>query len=168
MKAVGRTIEKEKISNKDTLVSQLNNISLDSSSSEKTQAEDLVSLEDFHSVLPFIRPSSMREVFLTLPPVKWSDIGCSSTSTSNLSKFTNGSDLTRNKSIPEQVQELIEWPLKHRSSFLRLGITPPRGVLLYGPPGCSKTLIARAIATESGLNFMAVKGGEVSDFETLL
>ena len=56
---------------------------------------------------------------------------------------------------------MVEWPLKHPEAFLRLGLRPPRGILLYGPPGCSKTMIARAIATESGLNFLAVKGPEV-------
>jgi len=158
MRAVSRTIEKEKSHSNGELTSRFSNISIDKNS---VQDHDKVKLEDFHSVLPLIRPSSMREIFLTLPPVKWSDIG-SSSSTVSTNKFTGVDNFTRTKSIPEQVQELIEWPLRHRSSFLRLGITPPRGVLLYGPPGCSKTLIARAIATESGLNFMAVKGGEVS------
>ena len=55
----------------------------------------------------------------------------------------------------------MEWPLKHPEAFTRLGINPPKGILLYGPPGCSKTMIARAIATESGLNFLAVKGPEI-------
>lgn len=55
----------------------------------------------------------------------------------------------------------MEWPLKHPESFARLGISPPNGTLLYGPPGCSKTLIAKALASESGLNFFAVKGPEL-------
>ncbi|KAJ1482582.1 P-loop containing nucleoside triphosphate hydrolase protein, partial [Baffinella frigidus] len=57
--------------------------------------------------------------------------------------------------------EAVEWPLKYPEQFARLGIRPPAGVLLYGPPGCSKTLLAKALATESSLNFLAVKGPEL-------
>jgi len=56
---------------------------------------------------------------------------------------------------------MIEWPLKHPEAFTRLGARAPKGVLLYGPPGCSKTLLVRACATESGINFVAVKGPEL-------
>nr|CAH7716449.1 unnamed protein product [Callosobruchus chinensis] len=84
----------------------------------------------------------MREVQIEVPNVKWSDIG--------------GQE--RLKLI---LKQSIEWPLKHPESFLRLGVTPPKGVLMFGPPGCSKTMIAKALATESGLNFLSIKGPEL-------
>ena len=56
---------------------------------------------------------------------------------------------------------MIEWPLKHPEAFKRMGIQPSKGILLYGPPGCCKTMIAKAIATESNLNFIAIKGPEL-------
>lgn len=102
-----------------------------------------LTIQDVHAVLPSIRPSTMREVFIETPNVRWSDIG--------------GQEMVKQK-----LRECVEWPLKHRDTFKRLGVEAPRGVLLYGPPGCSKTLVAKALATESGLNFLAVKGPEVS------
>lgn len=58
-----------------------------------------------------------------------------------------------------KLQQAIEWPLLHPEAFTRLGINPPRGVLMYGPPGCSKTMIAKALASESNLNFLTIKVG---------
>lgn len=98
---------------------------------------------DILQTLPQIRPSAMREVFLETPSVRWSDIG--------------GQD-----DVKQKLRECVEWPLTHAETFQRLGVEAPRGVLLYGPPGCSKTLTAKALATESGINFIAVKGPEVS------
>ena len=59
------------------------------------------------------------------------------------------------------MKQCIEWPLKYPQAFANVGITPPQGILLYGPPGCSKTMIAKAIATESKLNFIGIKGPEL-------
>nr|KAF6402554.1 spermatogenesis associated 5 [Rousettus aegyptiacus] len=89
-----------------------------------------------------IRPSAMREVAVDVPNVSWSDIGGL-------------------ENIKLKLKQAVEWPLKHPESFTRMGVQPPKGVLLYGPPGCSKTMIAKALATESGLNFLAIKGPEL-------
>jgi len=97
---------------------------------------------DLFGMLPSIRPSTMREVFVETASVKWSDIG--------------GQD-----EVKQKLRECVEWPLTHHDTFRRLGVEAPKGVLLYGPPGCSKTMIAKALATESGINFIAVKGPEV-------
>lgn len=103
----------------------------------------LLHAADLTNALPSIRPSAMREIFIETPTVRWSDIGGQTV-------------------VKQKLKECVEWPLLHADTFARLGVTAPRGVLLYGPPGCSKTLIAKALATESGINFMAVKGPEVS------
>ncbi|EJU00500.1 transitional endoplasmic reticulum ATPase [Dacryopinax primogenitus] len=97
---------------------------------------------DLLNALPGTRPSAMREVFIETPSVRWSDIG-------------------GQQSVKEKLKECVEWPLLYPKTFERLGVTPPKGVLLYGPPGCSKTLTAKALATESGINFLAVKGPEL-------
>ncbi|KAK5644226.1 hypothetical protein RI129_008071 [Pyrocoelia pectoralis] len=99
-------------------------------------------LESLRFALTRVNPSAMREVQIEVPNVKWSDIG-------------GQADL---KLI---LRQAVEWPIKHPESFVRLGISPPRGVLMFGPPGCSKTMIAKALATESGLNFLSIKGPEL-------
>jgi transitional endoplasmic reticulum ATPase len=81
-------------------------------------------------------------VFIEVPNVKWSDIGGL-------------------ENVIQELIEVVEWPLKKPDAFRRLGINPPKGVLIYGPPGCGKTLLARAVATESEANFISVKGPEL-------
>lgn len=71
------------------------------------------------------------------------------------------SDIGGLEDVKLKLKQAVEWPLKHPGSFIRMGIQPPKGVLLYGPPGCSKTMIAKALAHESGLNFLAVKVGRL-------
>ncbi|XP_045654989.1 ATPase family protein 2 homolog isoform X2 [Ursus americanus] len=101
-----------------------------------------ITLSDFLQGMNDIRPSAMREVAIDVPNVSWSDIGGL-------------------ENIKLKLKQAVEWPLKHPESFVRMGIQPPKGVLLYGPPGCSKTMIAKALANESGLNFLAIKGPEL-------
>lgn len=71
------------------------------------------------------------------------------------------SDVGGLQGIKQRLQEAVAWPQQHPAALARLGAKPPRGVLLYGPPGCSKTLLARAVAHEAGLNFLSIKGGEL-------
>ncbi|XP_021863997.2 calmodulin-interacting protein 111 isoform X1 [Spinacia oleracea] len=101
-----------------------------------------ITFEDFERARMKIRPSAMREVILEIPRVKWEDVG-------------------GQEEVKAQLMEAVEWPQKHQDAFERIGTRPPTGVLLFGPPGCSKTLMARAVASEAGLNFLAVKGPEL-------
>ncbi|XP_004941261.3 ATPase family protein 2 homolog isoform X6 [Gallus gallus] len=102
----------------------------------------MIAFNDFLQGMKDVRPSAMREVAVDVPKVSWSDIGGL-------------------EDVKLKLKQAVEWPLKHPDSFIRMGIQPPKGVLLYGPPGCSKTMIAKALAHESGLNFLAVKGPEL-------
>ncbi|KAL3266594.1 hypothetical protein HHI36_010758 [Cryptolaemus montrouzieri] len=103
---------------------------------------DILEYNDIKFALGKVRPSAMREVQIEIPNVKWSDIG-------------------GQEKLKLILKQAVEWPLKYGDSFSRLGITPPKGVLMFGPPGCSKTMIARALATESRLNFLSIKGPEL-------
>lgn len=103
---------------------------------------EVVRTQDFLDALPRVRPSAIRELTVEVPKVRWLDIG--------------GMD-----EVKQSLREVVEWPLQHPEVFERFGIRPPTGVLLYGPPGCSKTLMAKALATESSMNFLAVKGPEL-------
>lgn len=101
-----------------------------------------LTMDDLQTSLRGVRPSALREHIIEAPQVRWSDIG-------------------GQQDVKQKLKECVEWPVLHPSAFARLGISPPRGVLLYGPPGCSKTLTAKALATESGINFISIKGPEV-------
>ncbi|KAG5310732.1 SPAT5 protein, partial [Acromyrmex insinuator] len=101
-----------------------------------------VTMTDFHYALTVTRPSAMKEVLVEVPNVRWSDIG-------------------GQEDLKLKLKQSVEWPLKHPEAFVRMGITPPRGVLMFGPPGCSKTMIAKALATESKVNFLNIKGPEL-------
>ncbi|MDP3182074.1 MAG: CDC48 family AAA ATPase [Desulfobaccales bacterium] len=98
-----------------------------------------VNMDDFLGALREVEPSAIREVFVEVPDVRWEDVGGL-------------------RAVKERLKEAVEWPLKYAHIFKRAGIKPPKGILLSGPPGCGKTLLAKAIATESRVNFISVKG----------
>ncbi len=102
----------------------------------------IVDWTDFENALRVVEPSAMREVLVEVPKVQWEDVGGL-------------------KNVKQNLKEMVEWPLDSPESFDRIGIKPPKGILLYGPPGCGKTLLARAVATESGANFISIKGPQV-------
>ncbi|ABN69820.1 AAA family ATPase, CDC48 subfamily [Staphylothermus marinus F1] len=101
-----------------------------------------VRMEDFLAAYKEIVPSGLREIYVEVPEVSWDDIGGL-------------------EDVKQELRRAVEWPMKYPEVFKRLGIKPPRGILLYGPPGTGKTLLAKAVATESGANFIAVRGPEI-------
>jgi len=101
-----------------------------------------VRMEDFINAYKEITPTAMREVYIEVPTVHWTDIGGL-------------------EEVKQELREAVEWPIKNPEIFTRMGIRPPKGIMLFGPPGCGKTLLARAVATESEANFITIKGPEV-------
>ncbi|XP_021927224.1 nuclear valosin-containing protein-like isoform X1 [Zootermopsis nevadensis] len=101
-----------------------------------------VDLEDFKQALKCVQPSAKREGFATVPDVTWDDVGSL-------------------RDIREELQMTILAPVRHPEQFAELGISAASGVLLCGPPGCGKTLLAKAVANEAGINFISVKGPEL-------
>jgi ribosome biogenesis ATPase len=103
-----------------------------------------IRMEDFLAAIPKVQPSSKREGFATIPDVTWADIGAL-------------------VAVREELVLSILHPIQFPERFEALGLKMPAGVLLYGPPGCGKTLLAKAIANESGANFISIKGPELLD-----
>lgn len=101
-----------------------------------------ISEEDFLTALPKIQPSAKREGFATIPDTTWADIGAL-------------------RPVREELLTAIVEPIRNPEKYERVGITAPTGVLLWGPPGCGKTLLAKAVANESRANFISVKGPEL-------
>lgn len=102
----------------------------------------VINMNDFQNAIREITPSAMREVYLEPPEVKWDDIG--------------GLD-----SVKRELQEAVEWPMRFPQMYNQLKHTAPKGILLHGPSGTGKTMLAKAVATESEANFISVKGPEL-------
>jgi len=98
-----------------------------------------VTMDDFLEALKEVEPSAIREVFTEVPDVGWDDVG----------------GLAEAKAV---LRETVEWPLRYPDLFTQAGTSPPKGVLLTGPPGTGKTLLGKAVASQSGVNFISVKG----------
>jgi transitional endoplasmic reticulum ATPase len=101
-----------------------------------------VSMTHFMQGFQAVEPSAIREVFVEVPNVKWEDIGGL-------------------EDVKQAIREAVIWPLAHPELFERAGIRPAKGLILAGPPGCGKTTLAKAAATESQVNFISVKGPEL-------
>ncbi|MBU0700135.1 CDC48 family AAA ATPase [bacterium] len=98
-----------------------------------------VSMDNFLEAMKEVEPSAIREVFVEVPDVKWSEVGGL-------------------ENIKQELKEAVEWPLKYSDLFRKADTNPVKGILLYGAPGTGKTLLAKAIAHESGVNFISIKG----------
>jgi len=119
---------------------------IDLEETEDIDAEVLDSLavtnEDFQFALGKSNPSALRETSVEVPNVSWEDVGGL-------------------EGVKRELQELVQYPVMHPEKFLKFGMNPSRGVLFYGPPGCGKTLLAKAIANECQANFVSIKGPEL-------
>jgi ribosome biogenesis ATPase len=104
--------------------------------------DTMISMQAFQAVLPTIIPSSKREGFATVPDTTWADVGAL-------------------ESVRDELETAIVEPIKNPQRYKKVGISAPTGVLLWGPPGCGKTLLAKAVAAESKANFISVKGPEL-------
>jgi transitional endoplasmic reticulum ATPase len=108
--------------------------------------EQLLSLtvtqESFLAAMNEVEPSAVREVFTEIPDVKWEEVGGL-------------------EGVKSALREAVEWPLKHAALFKAAQTQPPKGILLYGPPGCGKTLIAKAVASQASANFISIKGPQL-------
>jgi transitional endoplasmic reticulum ATPase len=98
-----------------------------------------VTMAHFMAALAEVEPTAVREVVVEVPHVTWDEVGGL-------------------EAVKRELREAVEWPLAHPQLLQRAGVRPSKGILLYGPPGTGKTLLARALASEGGVNFISVKG----------
>merc|ERR1719284_1727505 len=98
-----------------------------------------VTQENFKTALGISNPSALRETVVEVPDVSWDDIGGL-------------------EGVKRELQEVVQYPVNFPEKFEKFGMQPSRGVLFYGPPGCGKTLLAKAIANECSANFISIKG----------
>ncbi|XP_071595846.1 nuclear valosin-containing protein-like [Heliangelus exortis] len=136
-----RTKELE-LSSKDELQRLLNLLKKQDPLPEEQLQKLCIEMNDFIVALSSVQPSAKREGFVTIPDVTWADIGAL-------------------EDVREELTIAILAPVRNPEQFKALGLSSPAGVLLAGPPGCGKTLLAKAVANESGLNFISVKGPEL-------
>ncbi|MDD1715800.1 MAG: AAA family ATPase, partial [Methanolinea sp.] len=101
-----------------------------------------VTNEDFDEARKYVEPSAMREVLVEVPDITWEDVGGL-------------------EEVKQELREAVEWPLRYPQIFAQLKTKPPKGILLFGPPGTGKTMLAKAVANESECNFISVKGPEL-------
>merc|ERR1719198_366712 len=101
-----------------------------------------VNQEHFHTALGISNPSALRETLVEVPTTTWNDIGGL-------------------ENVKRELQEVVQYPVEHPEKFEKFGMSPSKGVLFYGPPGCGKTLLAKAIANECQANFISIKGPEL-------
>jgi transitional endoplasmic reticulum ATPase len=120
----------------------LPDINIEADIPQEIMEKIVITREDFQNALQNIEPSALREVFIEVPAVRWTEIGGL-------------------ESVKQELIEAVEWPLKYPEAFMAINTRPPKGVLLFGPPGTGKTMLAKAIATESEANFISIKGPEL-------
>ena len=102
----------------------------------------IVTMSDFENAVKEVMPSAMREVYLESPDIPWTSIGGL-------------------EEVKRELQEAVEWPLRYPDLYTKLGHSMPKGLLMHGPSGTGKTLLAKAVATESEANFISVRGPEL-------
>ena len=141
-------MEEEGLSETPTALSVDDRVAVSETLSQRTQISEAelsqlaVEMRDFEQALKKVQPSSKREGFVTMPNTTWDDIGALA-------------------SVREKLRISVVEPIRNPQLFRTMGLTMPAGVLLYGPPGCGKTLLAKAVSNESRANFISIKGPEL-------